>query len=221
MLVKVDEDLPQAAVQVLRVHGYDAVSVVEQGMGGAKDPDLWQVVQAEARFLVTADKGFGDIRSYLPGTHHGVLLLRPDQDGIQPVTELLERMLAVYRLEPLTGTVTVVTPRGVRIRQGRPQSSQPVGQNRSLTADCTSLSTDNTASRLVRAETRFVMDQIGLAPVKGDSAEWFLGDALRLGAPVGGRRRRRGPGAELHAVWAGAVAERDGEQRIRVCGRAG
>ena len=82
MLVKVDEDLPQAAVQVLRVHGYDAVSVVEQGMGGAKDPDLWQVVQAEARFLVTADKGFGDIRSYLPGTHHGVLLLRPDQDGI-------------------------------------------------------------------------------------------------------------------------------------------
>ncbi len=35
MRVKVDEDLPRAAVQMLRDRGYEAVSVVEQGMGGA------------------------------------------------------------------------------------------------------------------------------------------------------------------------------------------
>jgi len=40
MRVKVDEDLPQAAVQVLRDRGYRAVSAVEQGMGGYKDPPL-------------------------------------------------------------------------------------------------------------------------------------------------------------------------------------
>ncbi|MFC2031430.1 DUF5615 family PIN-like protein [Chloroflexota bacterium] len=34
MRVKVDEDLPQAAVQLMRHHGHDAVSVFEQGMGG-------------------------------------------------------------------------------------------------------------------------------------------------------------------------------------------
>jgi predicted nuclease of predicted toxin-antitoxin system len=119
MRVKVDEDLPQAAIQSLRRHGHEAIGVVEQGMGGSKDPELWEAVQSEGRFLVTADKGFGDIRSYPPGTHHGVLLLRPDQAGIRPVLELLEQALAAYDLEAMTGTVAVVTPRGVRIRRSR------------------------------------------------------------------------------------------------------
>lgn len=35
--VMVDEDLPRQAVQLLREHGYDAASVVEQGMGGWVD----------------------------------------------------------------------------------------------------------------------------------------------------------------------------------------
>jgi len=117
MRVKVDEDLPGVATQMLRDRGYKAVSVVDQGMGGWKDPALWQAVQAEQRFLVTADKGFADIRFHPPGTHAGVLLLRPDQDGIQPVIELLERVLRSYDLEALARTITVVTPRGIRIRR--------------------------------------------------------------------------------------------------------
>jgi predicted nuclease of predicted toxin-antitoxin system len=117
MHIKVDEDLPRAAVQMLRDRGYEAVSVVEQGMGGWKDPALWQAVQAEQRFLVTADKGFADVRIHAPGTHAGVLLLRPDQDGIRPVIELLERLLTNYDLEALARTVIVVTPRSIRIRR--------------------------------------------------------------------------------------------------------
>jgi predicted nuclease of predicted toxin-antitoxin system len=117
MRVKVDEDLPRVTIQMLRGRGYEAVSVTEQGMGGWKDPPLWQAVQSEQRFLVTADKGFADIRFYPPGSHAGVLLLRPDEDGIRPIIELLERVLANYDLEALARTVTVVTPRGVRIRR--------------------------------------------------------------------------------------------------------
>ncbi len=110
---------PKAAVQALRQQGYEAASVVEQGMGGMKDPALWQAVQAEGRFLVTADKGFSDIRFYPPGAHAGVLLLRPDQDGIRPVIELLERVIVSYDLQNLAGTITVATPRGIRIRRAR------------------------------------------------------------------------------------------------------
>lgn len=115
--IKVDEDLPRAAVQLLREHGYDAVSVTDQQMGGWKDTPLWKVIQEENRFLVTADKGFADIRIYPPGKHAGFLLLGPDEDGIRPITELLAKILISYKLDDLSGNVTVVTPRGIRIRR--------------------------------------------------------------------------------------------------------
>lgn len=88
-------------------------------MSGWKDPELWRAVQEEARFLITADKGFADVRNYPPGTHAGVMLLRPDQDGIRPVLKLLEAVLAQYDLNSLDGTITVVTPRGIRVRRKR------------------------------------------------------------------------------------------------------
>ena len=119
MRIKVDEDLPQAAVEWLRTKGHDVLSATQQGMGGWKDAALWQAMQAEQRFLVTADKGFADIRSYPSGTHAGVLLLRPDQDGIRPVLELLGHVLKNYDLEALARAVTVATPRGIRVRRAR------------------------------------------------------------------------------------------------------
>ena len=117
MRIKVDEDLPKAATQFLCEKGYEAISVIGQRMGGAKDSALWQVVQNEQRFLVTADKGFGDIRSHPPGTHAGILLLRPEQDGIRPVMELLEQVVAGYGLRALAGAIAVASPRGVRVRR--------------------------------------------------------------------------------------------------------
>jgi predicted nuclease of predicted toxin-antitoxin system len=120
MRVKVDEDLPLDGVRLLQERGYDAASVTAQGMGGWKDRPLWDAVQAEQRFLVTADKGFGDLRQYAPGTHAGILLLRPDEDGIRPLTELLGRGLDNYSLAELAGRTTVATPRAIRVRRQVP-----------------------------------------------------------------------------------------------------
>ena len=117
MQIKVDEDLPKQVVASLRENGYQADSVVEQGMTGWKDAALWRKIQTENRFLITADKGFADIRNYAPGTHTGVMLLRPDQDGIRPLVELIAAVMQSYDLNTLAGTITVVTPRSVRVRK--------------------------------------------------------------------------------------------------------
>ena len=45
------------------------------------------------------------------------MLLRPDEDGIRPVLQLLGAVLEQYDLNILVGTITVVTPRGVRVRR--------------------------------------------------------------------------------------------------------
>jgi predicted nuclease of predicted toxin-antitoxin system len=118
MHIKVDEDLPQAVAQLLRQRSYECSTVSEQGMGGWKDPRLWAAVQGHEYFFITADKGFGDIRRYPPGTHGGVLLLRPSEDGIRPLVELTELVLLnVSSLEALRGLLTVASPQGLRIRR--------------------------------------------------------------------------------------------------------
>ena len=55
--VKVDEDLPRQIAEMLRARGYDAATVLEQGWQGARDDVLWQRVQNEGRFLITATRG--------------------------------------------------------------------------------------------------------------------------------------------------------------------
>lgn len=117
MHIKVDEDIPPIAATWLREKGYEASTVVEQGMGGWKDDTLWQAVQADTQFFLTAGKGFGDVRIHPPGSHNGVLLLRPDVDGISPILDLLKMVLSEVDLPQLTGAISVATPRGLRVRR--------------------------------------------------------------------------------------------------------
>jgi predicted nuclease of predicted toxin-antitoxin system len=117
MRIKVDEDLPRAVAVLLRDKGHEASSVREQQMGGWDDAPLWRAVQAKEQLLITADKGFGDIRHHPPGTHHGVILLRPNEDGIRPLLELMDRLLEDRPLAHFVGTVTVVSPTGIRVRR--------------------------------------------------------------------------------------------------------
>jgi len=123
--IKTDEDLPPAVTERLREAGHDAAGVVEQGMSGGKDPALWEAVHKEGRFLVTSDEGFGDIRAYPPGTHAGILVLRPDQNGVRPLVELTELVLERARLDDLGRFVSVVTPRGLRTRRPSRSPSAP------------------------------------------------------------------------------------------------
>jgi predicted nuclease of predicted toxin-antitoxin system len=115
--IKIDEDLPKVFVRILLDRGYDADRVVDEGMGGWKDPEIWPVIQSEGRFLITADKGFGDIRTYPPGQHSGVLVLRPNRDGIKPLVELLNKTLDQIKLDEHQGRTIVANARGVRIRK--------------------------------------------------------------------------------------------------------
>lgn len=117
MHIKVDEDLPPLIAEWLRERGYKASTVVEQEMGGWKDAPLWAAVQQAGDFLLTADKGFGNIRDFPPGSHNGVLLPRPDEDGIRPILELVSIVLAQVDLNELSQTIAVATPRGLRIRR--------------------------------------------------------------------------------------------------------
>ncbi len=115
--VKVDEDLPQEVADTFTEYGYDATTVLRQGWQGIKDNDLWIRVQQEKRWLITADKGFADLRFYPPGTHAGVVLLRLEEESRRGYTELTRQLLQRLDFETVRGAVVVASHRGIRIRK--------------------------------------------------------------------------------------------------------
>jgi predicted nuclease of predicted toxin-antitoxin system len=93
-------------------------------LSGAADPVVWQRVRAENRFFITLDLDFSDVRQYPPGSHAGLLLLRPRSNSRDAVTEVLQRVLRDYPLATVTGCFVVADAAHTRIR--RP--SDPAGQ---------------------------------------------------------------------------------------------
>jgi predicted nuclease of predicted toxin-antitoxin system len=75
MKIKLDENLPLRLKSLLIAQGYDADTVIEEGLSGKIDAVVWQAAQAEQRFLITQDLDFSDMRTFKPGTHSGILLI--------------------------------------------------------------------------------------------------------------------------------------------------
>lgn len=115
--VKIDEDLPIQMTEIFAQHGYEATTVVEQGWQGLADEQLWPRVQQEGRFLVTADKGFADLRTHPPGSHSGILLLRLDEESRRSYLALAGAVLQQLDIDGHVGDVIVASPRGIRIRR--------------------------------------------------------------------------------------------------------
>jgi len=115
--VTVDEDRPDAVASLLTAAGYPATTVRAHGWSGLQDAPLGARLQAEGRWLVTADTGFGDIRTEVPGTSVGVMLLRAAIESRRRDLAWAEATVRSVRLEDLAGCLVVVTPRGIRIRR--------------------------------------------------------------------------------------------------------
>jgi predicted nuclease of predicted toxin-antitoxin system len=100
-LVKIDEDLPRQVADLVAERGYDATTVVGQGWQGMSDGELWPRVQDEGRWLITADKGFADLRAHPAGSHAGVILLRAPEESRRAYLELAAIALDWLNLETL------------------------------------------------------------------------------------------------------------------------
>ena len=81
MKLKLDENLPVELLDDLRQAGHDGDSVQEEGIAGAPDDVVLARAKAEARVLLTLDKGIGDLRVYPLSQFSGIVLFRPPTSG--------------------------------------------------------------------------------------------------------------------------------------------
>ena len=113
---KLDENLPTEAADLLRTTGHDAVTVMEEQMGGRPDGHVASLCQAEGRAVVTLDLDFADIRVYPPADYPGIIVLRLARLDKQRVLSVMQRLLPVLDQEPLSSRLWIVDEASVRIR---------------------------------------------------------------------------------------------------------
>jgi len=117
MLVKLDENLARAHANFLSAAGHNAERVTDEHLSGAPDEVVWRRACGEGRFFITLDLDFSDIRRYPPGTHPGILLLRPHNTGRAAVLNVLSRVMREQGLETLRGCLAVADEQRTRIRR--------------------------------------------------------------------------------------------------------
>jgi hypothetical protein len=114
MKIKVDENLPNRLVDVLRAIGHDTDTVQSEGLAGMPDPDIWGAVCRKDRFLITQDLDFSDTRRFKPGTHPGVRLRQP---GANALLNSVRAIAQAHKLDEFARGFVALTENKLRIRR--------------------------------------------------------------------------------------------------------
>jgi hypothetical protein len=113
---KLDENLPVELLDDLREAGHEADGLRDEGLIGAPDAMVLELVKRERRVLLTLDKGIADVRAYPPHAYAGIVLFRPPATGRGMTLLFVRRHLPSLLERELTGRLLVVTDRGIRLR---------------------------------------------------------------------------------------------------------
>ncbi len=113
---KVDENLPVEAAEALRLAGYDALTVLDQSLGGTLDGPLAIICREEGRALITLDLDFSNIQAYPPSDHPGIIVLRLAHQDKGHVMSTLVAAIPYLSKEPLEGRLWIVDEQKIRIR---------------------------------------------------------------------------------------------------------
>jgi predicted nuclease of predicted toxin-antitoxin system len=121
MKFKIDENLPAEVAEQRRELGHEASTVVQEVLTGAPDSAIVAAADAEARILLTLDKGIANLLRHPTATHHGVVLFRPGSVGRRSVLEFVGERPPGSAWSPLGWQ----DHRGHRTRDPIPIASRP------------------------------------------------------------------------------------------------
>jgi predicted nuclease of predicted toxin-antitoxin system len=90
MRIKLDENIGNRGVELLRLAGHDVMTVRDQGLQGARDETLFDICAGEGRILVTLDHDFGQDLRFPPECSAGLVIVEPESRVTQ--RSLLDRL---------------------------------------------------------------------------------------------------------------------------------
>ena len=114
---KIDENLPVEVATLLTDAGHDALTVLDQSLGGRSDPEISDVCRVEQRIVFSLDLDFADIRSYPPASYSGIIVLRLTVANKTQILTAVSRLIPLLDEETIVGKLWIVDETRVRIRE--------------------------------------------------------------------------------------------------------
>lgn len=119
MKLKLDENLRAVLGQRLTDAGHDVDTTADENLGGSSDEAVMARATQDGRLLLTLDRGLGDVRTYVPGSHAGVIVLRLASQDLESIDAALAD-LAERDLEAFIGALVVYRAGELRVRWPTP-----------------------------------------------------------------------------------------------------
>lgn len=117
-LVKLDENMPDSAIEILRSSGHDVELARDEDLAGADDQALLAAASSEGRVLITLDTDFADVVRHPPAGTAGVVVLRPHDQSIGLVTQIISLLGHFLKEEIVAGKLWVIDESRLRIWPG-------------------------------------------------------------------------------------------------------
>ncbi|MFM9843915.1 MAG: DUF5615 family PIN-like protein [Dongiaceae bacterium] len=117
-LLKLDENLPDAARELLRTAGHDAATAREEGLAGTDDDTLLTTAAGEGRVLVTLDQDFANVRRYDPADTAGIIVLRLRDQTLPIIRRTVVRLADLLSREPVSGRLWILDESRLRVWPG-------------------------------------------------------------------------------------------------------
>jgi|YNPBryunderm2012_1023409.scaffolds.fasta_scaffold14703_2 predicted nuclease of predicted toxin-antitoxin system len=115
MKLKLDENLPNAAVELFCQAGHDVQSVRMERFSGISDQDLINLCRREGRVLVTLDMEFANPFLFPPTDYPGIAVLRlPPHPTYEDILQVCQTLIHALDTKCITGKLWSISARRVR-----------------------------------------------------------------------------------------------------------
>lgn len=120
MKFKLDENFGASIQKLFHSQGYDCLTVRDENLFGADDPQVLEAAKKEKRVLVTMDHGFSNVLVYPPGESSGIAVINPPGRASLPLLRtLILTLLNEASQRDISGRLWIVEPG--RIREHEPE----------------------------------------------------------------------------------------------------
>jgi len=115
--LKIDENLPVAAKDLLEKAGHDCETVFDESLGGCPDEKLVMTCEKEGRVLISLDLDMANIVIFPLKNSPGRIVLRPKDQGRSRTLALLRKVLPHLEDRNIRGALWVVDEEKIRVSQ--------------------------------------------------------------------------------------------------------